>query len=128
DTSTVTTCNATTGDCRDRQVPKNPPTPPLRSPGILFESSAAATRLVNSPSPAAPRRYRAELNTPKPPPRLTMNTALRTVRETEIDGVLCFFVDMERPLSSAHLLFRTGLADEPLHESGWLHLLEHLAL
>ena len=25
-------------------------------------------------------------------------------------------------------MFRQGLADEPLHESGWLHLLEHLAL
>ena len=57
-----------------------------------------------------------------------MNTALRTVRETEIDGVLCFFVETGRPVSSAHLLFRTGLADEPLHETGWLHLLEHLAL
>ena len=57
-----------------------------------------------------------------------MRTAPRTVHETEIDGVLCFFVDMGRPLSSAHLLFRTGLADEPLHEAGWLHLLEHLTL
>jgi hypothetical protein len=50
------------------------------------------------------------------------------VRESEIDGVLCFWVDMGRPASAAHLLFRQGLADEPLHESGWLHLLEHLAL
>ena len=50
------------------------------------------------------------------------------VRESEIDGVLCFWVDMGRPASCAHLLFRQGLADEPLHESGWLHLLEHLAL
>ena len=50
------------------------------------------------------------------------------VRETDIDGVLCFWVDMGRPASCAHLLFRQGLADEPLHESGWLHLLEHLAL
>ena len=57
-----------------------------------------------------------------------MNTALHTVHETEIDGVLCFFVDMGRPVSSAHLLFRTGIADEPLAETGWLHLLEHLAL
>ncbi len=57
-----------------------------------------------------------------------MNTALHTVQETQIDGVLCFFVDMGRPVSSAHLLFRTGVADEPLAETGWLHLLEHLAL
>ena len=57
-----------------------------------------------------------------------METALHTVRETEVDGVLCFFVDMGRPASAAHLLFRQGTADEPLHETGWLHLLEHLAL
>ncbi len=57
-----------------------------------------------------------------------MNTALNTVRETEVNGVLCFFVDMGRPASAAHLIFRQGLADEPLHETGWLHLLEHLAL
>jgi zinc protease len=57
-----------------------------------------------------------------------MNTAISTVRETEVDGVLCFFVDMGRPASAAHLLFRQGLVDEPLHETGWLHLLEHLAL
>ncbi len=50
------------------------------------------------------------------------------VRESEINGVLCFWVDMGRPASAAHLLFRQGLADEPLQESGWLHLLEHLAL
>ncbi|MGA8247501.1 MAG: hypothetical protein WB797_11390 [Nocardioides sp.] len=53
---------------------------------------------------------------------------MSSVRETEIDGVLCFFVDTGRPLSSAHLIFRQGTADEPLHETGWLHLLEHLAL
>lgn len=57
-----------------------------------------------------------------------MDTALHSVRETEVDGVLCFYVDMGRPASAAHLLFRQGSADEPLHESGWLHLLEHLAL
>jgi hypothetical protein len=50
------------------------------------------------------------------------------VRESEIDGVLCFWVDMGRPASRAHLLFRQGLADETLPETGWLHLLEHLAL
>jgi hypothetical protein len=57
-----------------------------------------------------------------------MKTALHTVRETEVSGVLCFFVDMGRPASAAHLIFRHGMADEPLHETGWLHLLEHLAL
>jgi hypothetical protein len=50
------------------------------------------------------------------------------VHETEIDGVLCFWADLGRPLSAAHLHFRHGLADEPLPEAGWLHLLEHLAL
>src|SRR3954468_6615195 len=57
-----------------------------------------------------------------------MKTALNTIRETDVDGVLCFHVDTGRPASAAHLLFRQGLADEPLHETGWLHLLEHLAL
>jgi len=57
-----------------------------------------------------------------------MNTALTTVRETDVTGVLCFYVDMGRPASAAHLIFRHGLADEPLPETGWLHLLEHLAL
>jgi hypothetical protein len=51
-----------------------------------------------------------------------------TLHETEIDGVLCFWADLGRPLSAAHLHFRHGLADEPLPETGWLHLLEHLAL
>jgi hypothetical protein len=57
-----------------------------------------------------------------------MNTALHSLRETDVDGVLCFFVDMGRPASAAHLIFRQGSADEALHETGWLHLLEHLAL
>jgi hypothetical protein len=57
-----------------------------------------------------------------------MNIALHTVRETDVNGVLCFYVDTGRPASAAHLIFRHGLADEPLHETGWLHLLEHLAL
>ncbi len=57
-----------------------------------------------------------------------MNLALHTVRETDVNGVLCFYVDMGRPASAAHLIFRQGMADEPLHETGWLHLLEHLAL
>jgi len=51
-----------------------------------------------------------------------------TVRESEIDGVPCFWVETGRPTLAASLMFRQGLADEPLHESGWLHLLEHMAL
>jgi hypothetical protein len=57
-----------------------------------------------------------------------MNTAPHAVRETDVSGVLCFYVDTGRPVSAAHLIFRQGIADEPLHETGWLHLLEHLAL
>jgi hypothetical protein len=57
-----------------------------------------------------------------------MKSALNTVCETEVNGVLCFYADMGRPASAAHLIFRQGLVDEPLHETGWLHLLEHLAL
>ncbi|HEY1355615.1 MAG TPA: hypothetical protein VGF09_04805, partial [Solirubrobacterales bacterium] len=53
---------------------------------------------------------------------------MNDVRETQIDGVLCFYVDMGSPPSAAHLIFRQGAADEPLHETGFLHLLEHLAL
>jgi hypothetical protein len=53
---------------------------------------------------------------------------MNPLRETEIDGVLCFWTDMGQPLSAAQLIFRQGLADEPLHETGWLRLLEHLAL
>ena len=51
-----------------------------------------------------------------------------TVRESEVDGVPCFWVETGRPTLAARLLFRQGMADEPLHESGWLHLLEHMAL
>jgi predicted Zn-dependent peptidase len=51
-----------------------------------------------------------------------------TVRESEVDGVPCFWVETGRPTLAARLLFRQGTADEPLHESGWLHLLEHMAL
>ena len=51
-----------------------------------------------------------------------------SVRESEVDGVPCFRVETGRPTLAARLLFRQGTADEPLHESGWLHLLEHMAL
>jgi hypothetical protein len=57
-----------------------------------------------------------------------MAEVMVTLHETEIDGVLCFWADLGRPLSAAHLHFRHGLADEPLPEAGWLRLLEHLAL
>jgi hypothetical protein len=57
-----------------------------------------------------------------------MTITVQQVRETEVSGVLCFYIDMGRPASAAHLIFRQGLADEPLHETGWLSLLEHLAL
>jgi hypothetical protein len=50
------------------------------------------------------------------------------VYESEIDGVRCFWVDTGRPTLAGQLLFRQGMADEWLVESGWQHLLEHLAL
>lgn len=50
------------------------------------------------------------------------------LHETDIDGVRCYWVDAKRPTLSAQLTFRQGMADEPLNESGWLHLLEHLCL
>lgn len=51
-----------------------------------------------------------------------------TVNETEIDGVRAFWVDSGRPTLAATLMFRVGSADATLRTSGWLHLLEHLAL
>ena len=53
---------------------------------------------------------------------------MSTLHETEIDGVRTFWVETGRPTLAARLMFRQGYADEPLTESGWLHLLEHLAL
>lgn len=53
---------------------------------------------------------------------------MTTLRETEVDGVRCFWVDTGRPTLAGSLVFRQGMADEPLVESGWLHMLEHLAL
>jgi hypothetical protein len=50
------------------------------------------------------------------------------INETEIDGVRCFWVDTGRPTLAASLMFRQGLADESLVESGWLHILEHMSL
>ena len=50
------------------------------------------------------------------------------LHDTEVDGVRCFWVATGRPTLAAVLLFRFGLADEPLVETGWQHVLEHLAL
>jgi len=49
------------------------------------------------------------------------------VERDEVDGVPAFWVPAEGPLR-ASLVFRTGQVDEPLHQRGWTHLLEHLAL
>jgi hypothetical protein len=53
---------------------------------------------------------------------------MTTLHQTEVDGVRCFWVDSGRPTLASWLLFRSGSADEPLNESGWLHLLEHSVL
>ncbi len=46
----------------------------------------------------------------------------------EVDGVPSFWVDTGRPTLTAQLMFRAGSADETLPETGWLHVLEHMAL
>ncbi|GAB3252057.1 peptidase M16 family protein [Nocardioides dilutus] len=51
-----------------------------------------------------------------------------TLHETEVDGVRCFWVDTGRPTLAAWLVFRSGLADESITDTGFLHLLEHLSL
>lgn len=50
------------------------------------------------------------------------------LHQTEVDGVRCVWVDTGRPTLAAQLMFRQGASDEPLEESGWLHLIEHLTL
>lgn len=50
------------------------------------------------------------------------------VHETEVDGVRCFWVDSGRPTLAASLIFRAGKVDETASTSGWMHLLEHMAL
>ena len=50
------------------------------------------------------------------------------LRHTDVDGVRCFWVETGRPTLAGALFFRHGMVDEPLAESGWLHVLEHLAL
>src|SRR6187549_1835372 len=50
------------------------------------------------------------------------------LHETEVDGVRCFWVETSRPTLTAVLVFRFGIVDEPITESGFQHVLEHLAL
>ena len=50
------------------------------------------------------------------------------LHDTEVDGVRCFWVETGRPTLAAQLMFRQGIVDEGITRSGWLHLLEHLAL
>lgn len=53
---------------------------------------------------------------------------MSTLHTTQVDGVRTFWVDAGRPTLSASLVFRAGIVDEKLPTSGWLHLIEHLAL
>jgi len=50
------------------------------------------------------------------------------LHRTEVDGVPAFWVESGRPTLTASLVFRWGMVDETLPETGWTHLLEHLAL
>ena len=50
------------------------------------------------------------------------------LHRTEVDGVPAFWVDSGRPTLTAALVFRCGMVDETLPQTGWTHLLEHLAL
>ncbi|GAA0621968.1 hypothetical protein GCM10010174_45940 [Kutzneria viridogrisea] len=49
------------------------------------------------------------------------------IKQTEVDGVPTLVAPMSGPLR-AGLVFRVGVADEPLSRAGITHLLEHLAL
>lgn len=53
---------------------------------------------------------------------------MHVLRESEVDGVTCFWVDTGRPTLAARLMFRHGVVDETFTDAGWLHLLEHSAL
>lgn len=53
---------------------------------------------------------------------------MTTLHQTQVDGVRCFWVETGRPTLSALLVFGSGIAHEPLHRSGFTHLVEHLAL
>lgn len=52
----------------------------------------------------------------------------RGVERGVLDGVATFVAHDGRPTLTATLMFRFGMADEPLVASGWMHLLEHMAL
>jgi hypothetical protein len=64
----------------------------------------------------------------------TVVTSYRSLHCTEIDGVPAYWVagtGPDRESSDelrASLWFRAGMADLPLVQHGWLHLLEHSAL
>jgi len=51
-----------------------------------------------------------------------------TVGVDEVAGLPCYWVDSGRNTLSASLIFRVGMVDETLPTTGWLHLVEHLAL
>lgn len=53
---------------------------------------------------------------------------MHVLRESEVDGVPCFWVETGRPTLAARLMFRHGVVDETFTDAGWLHLLEHSAL
>jgi hypothetical protein len=52
---------------------------------------------------------------------------MATYHESDV-GVRCFWVETGRPTLAARLMFRFGMADEAITESGWQHLLEHASL
>ena len=54
-------------------------------------------------------------------------TPLVQIERTEIDGVPVFWTPVDGP-RMASLMFRVGRADEPAHQCGITHLVEHLAL
>lgn len=50
------------------------------------------------------------------------------LHSTDVGGIRCFWVDTQRPTLRASLIFRFGMADEAVVQSGWQHLIEHLCL
>lgn len=51
-----------------------------------------------------------------------------TLQRDVVNGLSTFWVDSGRPTLAASLIVRGGIADETLPTTGWLHLIEHLAL
>ncbi|HWS57892.1 MAG TPA: hypothetical protein VN257_05080, partial [Actinotalea sp.] len=51
-----------------------------------------------------------------------------TLHHDAVNGLPTWWVDSGRPTLAASLIFRAGIADETLPTTGWLHLVEHLAL